>query len=294
MIDLNAAAEQIWLDTQADCPSLSLEVLPQTDSTNTQLMARGRRGEITPTFLAAHEQTAGRGRQGRQWLAQAGDSLTFSLGLPIDLDTIPGGGSSLSLAVGLAMAEALDQGLAQLGITATDPIQLKWPNDLWWQQRKLGGILIEATPAPGLSTGQRWVVIGVGLNLRPMSSDISEDLMHTSLESIGAPGLTAGQVWSWLAPPLLRAVLSFAQEGFAPLQTRYAQRDALLGHDVALWQGLSQPSKPHSTPTQTGCAAGVDAQGALLVHTQAGLQRWTTGDVSVRLMDTPPPFTQTA
>lgn len=294
MIDLNAAAEQIWLATQADCPNISLEVLPETDSTNTQLLARGRAGDTAPMLLAAHQQTAGRGRHGRQWLAQAGDSLTFSLGLPLDLDRVPGGGSALSLAVGLAVAEALDAGLATLGLAAQDPITLKWPNDLWWRQRKLGGILIEATPAPGLPAGQRWVVIGVGINLRLPTGPQPESLNATCLQDISPEPLTSGQVWTWVAPPLLRATQRFAHEGFAPLRAAYARRDALAGQDVALWQGASAPEVLRGVPTQTGRAQGVDEQGALLVHTGADLQRWTTGDVSVRLATTPPPPTHPA
>ncbi|MGH6648438.1 biotin--[acetyl-CoA-carboxylase] ligase [Aquabacterium sp.] len=283
MIDLNTAAEQIWLATQADCPDISLEVLPETDSTNTQLLARGRAGDTAPMLLAAHHQTAGRGRHGRQWIARAGDSLTFSLGLPLDLDQVPGGGSALSLAVGLAIAEALDVGLASLQGPASAPITLKWPNDLWWQQRKLGGILIEATPAPGLSAGQRWVVIGVGINLRPQHAPEAPSLEHTCLQDISPVPLTAGQVWTWIAPSLLRAVLRFATEGFAPLQAAYAQRDALAGQEVNLWQGAAHNALLRGAPTDTGRAYSVDKQGALLVHTDAGLQRWTTGDVSVRL-----------
>lgn len=284
MIDLNTAAEQIWLETQADCPNISIEVLPETDSTNTQLLARGRAGDTAPMLLAAHRQTAGRGRHGRQWVAQAGDSLTFSLGLALDLDLVPGGGSALSLAVGLAVAEALDDGLAGLQGTAPSPITLKWPNDLWWQQRKLGGILIEATPAPGVLPGQRWVVIGVGINLRPQG-DQATGLEHACLQDLSTAPLTAGQVWAWTAPKLLRAVHRFALEGFAPLQAAYARRDALAGQDVALWQGAGGQGNAllRGAPTDTGRADGVDQQGALLVHTDTGLQRWTTGDVSVRL-----------
>ncbi len=282
MIDLNTAAEQIWLDTQADCPNISLEVLPETDSTNTQLLARGRAGDTAPMLLAAHQQTAGRGRHGRQWVAHPGDSLTFSLGLVLDLEQVPGGGSALSLAVGLAIAEALDASLATLQGTAQLRITLKWPNDLWWQQRKLGGILIEATPAPGLNSGQRWVVIGVGINLRDQG-DQARGLEHASLRDLSTGPLSAGQVWAWIAPPLLRAVQRFAVEGFAPLQASYAQRDALAGQNVALWQGAIGNALLRGAPTGTGRADGVDQQGALLVHTDAGLQRWTTGDVSVRL-----------
>ena len=106
LAELNGAAERIWLASAATCPGLSIEVRPELGSTNTELMARGRRGEIAPTLLAAARQTAGRGRLGRSWQAEPGDTLTFSLGLALDLAHIPGGASALSLAVGLALAEA--------------------------------------------------------------------------------------------------------------------------------------------------------------------------------------------
>ena len=106
LAELNGAAERIWLTSVAPCPGLSIEVLPHMGSTNTELMARGRRGEIQPTVLAAAFQTAGRGRLGRSWQAAPGHTLTFSLGLPLNLTRIPGGASALSLAVGLAQIGA--------------------------------------------------------------------------------------------------------------------------------------------------------------------------------------------
>src|SRR3989344_6042091 len=171
LADLNAAAERIWEACSPRWPTLSLDVLPEVGSTNTELMDRGRRGETWPTALVAASQTAGRGRRGRSWAAQPGDTLTCSLGLPLQLDEVPGGGSALSLAVGLSLAQSLDRALPARHASgqgpALPPIGLKWPNDLWLGARKLGGILIEATPAPGLPEGRRWVVIGFGLNVRP-------------------------------------------------------------------------------------------------------------------------------
>lgn len=277
LAELNGAAERIWLASAATCPSLSIEVLPEIGSTNTELMARGRRGETAPTLLAAARQTAGRGRLGRSWQAEPGDTLTFSLGLPLDLAHIPGGASALSLAVGLALAEALDAGLGApwpLG-----PVGLKWPNDLWLAGRKLGGILIEASPAPGLPDGQRWVVIGVGLNVHPGSApEGSANLAE--VDPTTPPRI--GDVWAWMAPGLIRGVQAFATQGFAPLQAAYAQRDVLLGQGVGLWSTPGQYPADGHPPTQTGVAHGVDVQGALLVHTEQGVQAWHSGDVSVR------------
>lgn len=281
LADLNAAAEVIWENTVAHCPGLSVDVVPSLASTNTALMEQARQGLTTPTLLTAVHQTAGRGRQGRQWSAQPGQSLTFSLGLPLKLDTIPGGGSALSLAVGLALARALDVAFSQLGYPA--PVtQLKWPNDLWWHQRKLGGILIEATGVPSLPPQQRWVVIGVGLNVGP----VPDQAQAASLQEhwpTDASRLTPGQVWSWLAPELVRAVLRFEQQGFAPLAAAYRDRDALFGHTVQLWSRAGTTDLGALAPDQQGQALGVNEQGALLVHTDKEIQTWTTGDVSVRL-----------
>jgi BirA family biotin operon repressor/biotin-[acetyl-CoA-carboxylase] ligase len=297
--DLNAAAERIWEAVSPACPGLSLEVLPQIASTNTELMARGRRGETCPTLLTACRQTAGRGRQGRTWVATPGETLTFSFGLPMRLEDVPGGGSALSLAVGLAAAQAVDEGMRQLleprasaialdaatRAAAPSPIGLKWPNDLWLQGRKLGGILIEASPAPGLADNQRWVVIGIGLNVREGLAPAGSAALATAQAQTGDPAVpTVGQVWAWIAPPLIRAVQAFETEGFGPLQAAYAQRDVLAGQQVGLWSTPGQGPLSGEPPGESGTAIGVDESGALLVHTSSGgVHAWRSGEVSVRL-----------
>lgn len=281
--ELHQAAERLWEACAPLCPGLVLDVVPEIDSTNTALMSQGRRGDTWPTAMVAVRQTAGRGRRGRDWVAHPGDTLTFSLGLPLQLDAVPGGGSALSLAVGLALAEALDAGLRTHlhGVGMPPAIGLKWPNDLWLGERKLGGILIEATPAPGLPEGQRWVVIGVGLNVRSANSAVP--VPGSACLPSPAPGL--GEVWGWLVPALIRTVQAFERNGFAPLQAAYARRDVLRGRPVQLWTAAaSLPATGAGAPAadQSGIAQGVDNSGALLVHTDQGLQRWHAGDVSVR------------
>lgn len=278
--DLNAASEAIWARSYAQHPGLSVEVLREVGSTNTALMARARTPDVGPTLLTAVRQTAGRGRQGRVWQAQAGQCLTFSLGLPMRLEHIPGGGSALSLAVGLALAQSIDAACQQLGLTA--PLtQLKWPNDLWWQQRKLGGVLIEATASPHLPPDQRWVVIGVGLNITP-ATDLPQSASLSEAWTSDRPPLRPGQVWTWVASELLDAVRRFETTGFTPLQAAYEARDVLQNQSVYLWtHAHAQPGV--DAPQQHGRAVGVNQQGGLLVHTDEQIQTWTTGDVTVRL-----------
>ena len=138
-------------------PGLAVEVVAEIDSTNSELMRRARDGRSAPVLLVAERQTAGRGRMGRPWQsAQArGEpaSLTFSLGLPL----VPRG------LVG-AFAGGRRQRGGKPGPVEAGRIALKWPNDLWVEDRKLGGILIE-TALPQNGTAERYLVIGIGLNI---------------------------------------------------------------------------------------------------------------------------------
>lgn len=234
-------------------PGFTVEVLPEIDSTNSELMRRARSGRVEPVLLVAERQTAGRGRLGRGWASQAGDSLTFSLGVPL----APHDWSGLSLAVGVSLAESLDA-----------RVKLKWPNDLWLNERKLAGILIEtASFGEGAGTS-RYAVVGVGINVAPRDAaglSTPPAWVHELL-----PGLAAGDVLHRVAAPLVRAVQSFETHGFAPFQSRFNARDALLGRRVALSDGTA------------GTARGTTERGALLVHTADGMIPITSSEVSVR------------
>ena len=249
-------------------------------STNAHALALGRDGARDPVVVTAWRQTAGRGRAGRQWDAQPGQALTLSLALPLALADVPGGGSALSLAVGLWTAQALDG----LRSGAAPLVQLKWPNDLWVADRKLGGILIEAIQGPALTPEQRWVVIGLGLNLRGTPDALAGERTDTGT-ALGL-NLTPGQAMATIVAAWLAGLRAFEHTGFAPLREAYAARDALQGRPVALWRHM-QPapvSAVSGTPADgQGIARGVDANGTLLVDDGQGhLQAWSIGEVSVR------------
>ena len=251
----------------------SVEVLPQIDSTNSELMRRARAGQFEPTLLVAEQQTAGRGRMGRVWESgqgpQAGSSLTFSLGLPLFPQTWDG----LSLAVGVSVAQhacALLAALTQPFQPLQPPIQLKWPNDLWWKEGKLAGILIETCAmAGGRSEAQaRYAVIGVGINI---AAPPAQGLLTPPawLQAIW-PQASAAQVLQSLAPALLRDMLLFEAQGFAPFASQFVARDVLQGRRVVLSDG------------REGVARGVDARCALRVQTAQGMECISSGEVSVR------------
>ena len=140
-----------------------IDLLEQCDSTNSVLLARAETGAASGSVVVARAQNAGRGRRGRAWISAVGDSLTFSLLWRLPHGVQPAG---LSLAAGLAVARALEK-VSSVGAGDTPsfmPAQLKWPNDILLDGRKLGGILVELLP--GATHGSNVAVIGCGINLR--------------------------------------------------------------------------------------------------------------------------------
>lgn len=262
-------AEAIWEQIAPILPNFTVEVLPEIDSTNTELMRRAKAGQIEPILLVAEKQTAGRGRLGRDWhdLAKRTETLpalTFSLGLPLS----PLNWSGLSLAVGLSIATSLH---ADIG--------LKWPNDLWLcegnSDRKLAGILIE-TCAVG---SQRYVVIGVGINIVAPSLDPSA--AQAALRTPAAwlqellPTITAQGALENIILALVQDILQFEQHGFSPFQKRFNALDVLK---------LRKVSVSASNPTEVleGLGMGVNAVGELLVQTEQGQVTINSSEVSVK------------
>ncbi len=234
-------------------PGFAVVILEEIDSTNSELMRRARAGRMEPVLLAAEQQTAGRGRLGRHWQSNAGESLTFSLGMPL----APGDWSGLSLAVGASLAESLHP---QIG--------LKWPNDLWFEMRKLGGILIETASTGEGREPSRYAVIGVGINIAEQSA-AGLSTPPAFLQEL-LPGIDAPRALSRIAEPLVRAVLAFEHSGFGAFRARFDARDALRDRAVVLSDGT------------VGTAHGTTEEGALLVHTARGMVPVTSSEVSVR------------
>jgi BirA family transcriptional regulator, biotin operon repressor / biotin---[acetyl-CoA-carboxylase] ligase len=256
----------------------TVEVLPQIDSTNTELLRRLRSApaRLEPLLLVAETQTAGRGRQGRQWQSARGASLTFSLSLPL----ARADWSGLSLVAGIAIAETLS---SHLPAGSAARIDLKWPNDIWLRdaagERKLGGILVETASWDGA----RQVVVGVGLNILPLA--LTADMTKMADAAAPTPGFVAAPPASLseidpaldapgtlqrLLPPLVRALNAFEHAGFAPFGARFAARDALFGRAVKLSDGAE------------GVARGVGENGALHVHTASGMKEIISSEISVR------------
>jgi BirA family biotin operon repressor/biotin-[acetyl-CoA-carboxylase] ligase len=173
-----------------------------TDSTNERARALAAAGAPHGTLVTADEQSAGRGRQGREWAAAPGSSLLLSL-------VLREAGEALPLAAAVAVCDALPVEAA-----------IKWPNDIWVDRRKVAGILVEARPQEG------WAVLGIGVNVRD-----APDLPHTTSLG-GAVGVEE------LLSPLLVALEHWLSRPLPEVLTAWRARDALLGEPVR-WQSGS-------------------------------------------------------
>jgi BirA family biotin operon repressor/biotin-[acetyl-CoA-carboxylase] ligase len=234
-------------------------------STNTLLMERANPAVGSGEALLAEYQTAGRGRRGRTWVAPPGGSICLSFSwmfgeVPRDL-------GALGLVIGVCALEALQH----LGV---ERIRLKWPNDLLIDDRKLGGILIELRAE---SAGPACVVIGIGLNVALGAALLEEigtmGLAPIDLASAGLKGASRNAVAAGLISAFVQGLLDFERGGLKPFVQKWMDADGLRGRPVTV-MGTESATK--------GIARGIDLDGALLVETPQGLQRFITGDVSVR------------
>jgi BirA family biotin operon repressor/biotin-[acetyl-CoA-carboxylase] ligase len=249
--------------------SIRVEVVEQTGSTNDDLLELARlAAPDRPVLRVALHQFAGRGRHGRRWYGARGRALLFSVMTPWTPE--PAAASAVTLACGISVAEAL----RQRGIEA----RLKWPNDLLLSDRKLGGILTELAFDP---LGRASLVVGVGLNLcLDPETRVAIDQPAAALDERIVEARLASEREAWLAL-LARAVLDaigqFERDGFAAFRARFEGLFAYAGRPVVLMQA--------GAPVLAGVPVGVDAEGRLLLSTDAGVQAVASGELSLRPSD---------
>jgi BirA family biotin operon repressor/biotin-[acetyl-CoA-carboxylase] ligase len=243
-----------------------LEVFTELGSTNRHLtVAPPPVGQLD--VCIAEFQTAGRGRRGRSWNVPLGGGICLSVGwqfagMPAEL-------AALTLAVGVAVRRVLKR-------VADVEIALKWPNDLVFDERKLGGILLEVVAE---AHGGAHVVAGIGLNvalppeLLPSLSDWpcgAIDLMTALGREPPPRAVLAGALVNEFAELLV----AYPERGFAAYRSEWQSADFLRGRAVQLDEAGGRLA---------GTAAGIDTDGALLIQTTGGdRRRVVAGDVSVR------------
>ncbi len=250
---LNAIGEQrAWFN---------LQILDTVTSTNTYLMQQ--KGAAHATCVAAHVQTHGKGRRGRTWVSQLGASLTFSLLWRFQCGAAALSG--LSLAVGVALIRALNS----LGVNHA---QLKWPNDVLVDSKKLAGILIELQ---GDLEGPSAAVIGVGVNLNlPKNVLESIDQPAIDLNNVSAKPINQSELLGVILKHLADVLSGFEAHGFIGLRDEWLRYHAYENKPVRMLL-------PNGTAIN-GTVKSVADDGILLVETALGLQRFSAGEISLR------------
>jgi BirA family biotin operon repressor/biotin-[acetyl-CoA-carboxylase] ligase len=245
-----------------------IELLHSVDSTNSHALRRVQSGTLDLAegrcwVCMAESQTAGKGRRGRTWVSPFGHNLYLSM-----VREFSNGAAALdglSLVVGLAVVTAL----IDLGYSG---LQLKWPNDVLLDGRKLAGILLEVS---GDVTGLCHVVIGVGLNLRSNNAAMAAvEQPWAALDQAGFQRNKRNDLAGAILNKLLTALHMFEHSGFGPFLAKWQQYDCTYGRDIAL---LTAAGAVH------GKGQGVTEGGALLLETADGsIQRFHGGEVSLR------------
>ena len=240
-------AAQIHLALGANAKHFTIEIVNSIDSTNAALL-RAPQDSPHRHCLVAETQLAGRGRRGRVWHSVLGGSLTCSIRWRFNQGMAALAG--LSLAVGVTLLRTL----RQFGM---DEVQLKWPNDVLWQQRKLAGILIEVQ---GDVTGPSVAIIGIGINLQlPVAVRDSIDQAITDLAEIQGTPVPRNALLAALLNHLNMVMEEFEQHGLANLRHEWQAAHAFANKSVRIL--MANGSEVNGT------AIGLAENGALLLHT---------------------------
>ncbi len=246
-----------------------LEWLESVSSTNEVAMQRANAGHTGPLWIAAREQTGGRGRSGRTWTSPPGNlynSLLLTLNRP------PMVLAQLALVAGVAVHDTIS------GLAPALSVALKWPNDVLVDSAKISGILIESQLAPGGSAHN--VVVGIGVNLAH-----HPDLPDRRATSLAALGVTATprQAWQQLSAAFTAWLAVWSEgDGFSAICQSWQQRAVGIGAEVSVKTGQD---------VIAGRFRGLDTDGAMLLELPGGRRRRITfGDVHIGVLrpaDTP-------
>ncbi|CNK29993.1 biotin--protein ligase [Yersinia aldovae] len=241
-------------------PAGQVTVLPVVDSTNQYLLERIAELKSGDACVAEY-QHAGRGRRGRHWVSPFGANLYLSMFWRLEQG--PAAAMGLSLVVGIVMAEVL----RKLG---AEQVRVKWPNDLYLNDKKLAGILVELT---GKTGDAAQLVIGAGINLTMRESITNVINQHwINLQEAGV-NIDRNKLTAELLSELRLAVVKFENEGLSAFIPRWREMDNYLDRPVKLIIGDQEIF---------GIARGIDEQGALLLDQDGIIKPYIGGEISLR------------
>lgn len=238
----------------------NLAIIPVIDSTNQYLLERMNELQSGDACIAEYQQ-AGRGRRGRQWFSPFGANLYLSMYWRLEQG--PAAAMGLSLVIGIVIAETLQQLGAQ-------EVRVKWPNDLYLQDRKLAGILVELT---GKTGDAAQIVMGAGINLAMRGADATQiNQGWINLQEAGI-AINRNDLAAKLINSLREALPIFERDGLAPFTERWKALDNFFNRPVKLLIGEREIH---------GIARGIDKQGGLLLEQDGEVKSWVGGEISLR------------
>lgn len=238
----------------------NLAIIPVIDSTNQYLLERMNELQSGDACIAEYQQ-AGRGRRGRQWFSPFGANLYMSMYWRLEQGPVAAMG--LSLVIGIVIAETLQQLGAQ-------DVRVKWPNDLYLQDRKLAGILVELT---GKTGDAAQIVMGAGINLAMRGAEAAQiNQGWINLQEAGI-AIDRNDLAARLINSLREALPLFERDGLAPFTERWKALDNFFNRPVKLLIGEREIH---------GIARGIDKQGGLLLEQDGEVKSWVGGEISLR------------
>jgi len=250
--------DEALIHTHLETPGIA--VIPVIDSTNQYLLDRMDQLESGFACVAEYQQ-AGRGRRGRKWFSPFGANLYLSMYWRLEQG--PAAAMGLSLVIGIVMAEVIQS----LG---AENVRVKWPNDLYLDDRKLAGILVELT---GKTGDAAQIVMGAGINLGMRGEGTSE--INQGWINLQEAGVTIdrNQLAASIINSLRAALPLFERDGLAPFIQRWEKLDNFINRPVKLLIGEREVY---------GIARGIDKQGGLLLEQEGVIKSWVGGEISLR------------
>ena len=230
------------------------------DSTNEEAKRLAEGGAAEGCVIWAREQTAGRGRRGREWVSREGN-LYCSILLRPDCHAFKA--MQLSFIASLSMAEAVASVLPKGTF-----VDCKWPNDVLVEGRKISGILLETQTVP--LGGMDWLIIGAGLNINHYPEDV--EFPATSIKREGGGGVTAEMMIETFSRRFLAGWVTWKNLGFQPARKAWLKRASWLGKEITVRL---------ERETLKGEFRNLDKDGALILLLDGEERRITAGDVFV-------------
>ncbi len=235
-------------------------------STNDYLLKHAAHFAHNTVACFAEQQTAGRGRLGRAWVSPYAANIYLSLlwHFSLTINQLAG----LNMVIGISIIETIQS------ITTAPDLMLKWPNDVYWRDKKLAGILIDLA---GESNGVSSTVIGIGINVN-MPDSAADDINKpwVDLHTITAKTISRNQLAGVLVERLLINLQQFQKHGTSEFCEKWKALDYLFGKQISI---------STATNSISGIAQGINEQGQLLLLTTSSvITPISAGEASVLLL----------